>query len=434
MSTTSGEMSKLKVTDKNGNVFSMDPVDSTARQQIDDAKLLQFDDAYFTAAETNYEVNIGLNGVQFGVESPLMFVEDSANGIVLGTDAPYSTALAPGYEKTTYSAGDKCTNENKLYICKADIDVPEDWTPAHWEETDAISEIEKIVSVPAPGTTSKGKVLTVNSSDEVVWDTPSSSASVKENQGLYASGSYIGVECAGTGGLIADSNGLYIAHTSNDKGKFLTVSDDNEITWGTPSGGGGGGGGNPYTKVSVTPGEAYYNGTKSAYDYGMYDQDVTIANNSYSIVDTDIGYDAYRPSSAENPYPGKGIDNFNIKLPNGTEFPMAVVEFELINTYSASVNNVNVFVGNTKLTRMYDAPHYANIVMADDNDGVDYQSTGDHSNYYTMQGIYPDNLSANYGAFVVKNDSNPKIKVQVHIFGSCYRITSNAATAKPSAS
>ena len=92
--------------------------------------------------------------------------------------------------------------------------------------------------VPAPtATTDRGKVLTVNNSDEVVWDTPASSTYVKEDKGLTASGSYIGVECAGTGGLITDANGLYIKHDTNDKGKFLTVGADNEITWGTPSGG-----------------------------------------------------------------------------------------------------------------------------------------------------------------------------------------------------
>lgn len=92
--------------------------------------------------------------------------------------------------------------------------------------------------VPAPtATTDRGKVLTVNSSDEVVWDTPASSTYVKEDKGLTASGSYIGVECAGTGVLITDANGLYIKHDANDTGKFLTVGADNEITWGTPSGG-----------------------------------------------------------------------------------------------------------------------------------------------------------------------------------------------------
>ena len=49
MSTTNGNMKSFKVTDKDGNVFILTPVDTEARQAIDEAKNLQFDEDYFTA-------------------------------------------------------------------------------------------------------------------------------------------------------------------------------------------------------------------------------------------------------------------------------------------------------------------------------------------------------------------------------------------------
>jgi hypothetical protein len=89
MSTTSGTMRNLKVTDKDGNIFNMAPVDSEARQAIDEAKNLQFDEDYFTSelSQDESELSIGLNGVPIGVESPLKFIQDDDQGIVIGSDA-----------------------------------------------------------------------------------------------------------------------------------------------------------------------------------------------------------------------------------------------------------------------------------------------------------------------------------------------------------
>lgn len=88
MSTTSGNMKSFKVTDKDGNVYVMTLVDTEARQAIDEAKLMNFDEDFFTSepSQDQKTVNIGLNGVPFGVESPLKFVQDNAQGIVLGCD------------------------------------------------------------------------------------------------------------------------------------------------------------------------------------------------------------------------------------------------------------------------------------------------------------------------------------------------------------
>lgn len=95
MSTSAGNMRTLNVTDPSGNIWVMTMVDASARQAIDEAKNLQFDEDFFTSEVTDSgsTVSVGLNGVPIGVESPLKFVQDNAQGIVLGSDAhTYSTA------------------------------------------------------------------------------------------------------------------------------------------------------------------------------------------------------------------------------------------------------------------------------------------------------------------------------------------------------
>ena len=90
MATTSGNMKSYKVTDANGNVYVMTPVDSVARQAINGAKQIQFDSDYFKSEVSADErtVNVGLKGVPIGIDadSPLKFVQDDEYGIVLGID------------------------------------------------------------------------------------------------------------------------------------------------------------------------------------------------------------------------------------------------------------------------------------------------------------------------------------------------------------
>ena len=132
-----GPLNTLTVTSKQGDTYSLSPVDSGARQEIDDAENLQFDERYFTAEEdtTNHEVNIGLAGVPFSVASPLKIVQDTENGIVIGSDTP--TDLAPEYDPAaTYAKGEPCTYDGLLYACKDGIAVAEQWNAAHWEKTD----------------------------------------------------------------------------------------------------------------------------------------------------------------------------------------------------------------------------------------------------------------------------------------------------------
>lgn len=154
MSTTNGNMKSFKVTDKDGNVYVMIPVDTVAQQAIDDAKSLQFDEDYFTSevSQDQKTVNVGLNGVPLGVDSdsPLKFVQDTPQGIVLGSDAPFATAIAPEYSaSSTYAVGDHCMHLGKYYECTTAIATAEDWTPAHWTQTSVSSEIGNIGTILA---------------------------------------------------------------------------------------------------------------------------------------------------------------------------------------------------------------------------------------------------------------------------------------------
>jgi hypothetical protein len=104
-------MKSYKVTDKDGNVFVMTPVDTEARQAIDEAKNLEFDEDYFTSdlSQDQTTVNVGLNGVPLGVDTPLQFTQDDPTGIVLGLDtatlkASLTGAVADG--NTGFPTGD----------------------------------------------------------------------------------------------------------------------------------------------------------------------------------------------------------------------------------------------------------------------------------------------------------------------------------------
>lgn len=51
--------------------------------------------------------------------------------------------IASNYDNTaTYDVGDYAVYQKKLYKCSTEISVPEDWTAAHWTETDIATEIE----------------------------------------------------------------------------------------------------------------------------------------------------------------------------------------------------------------------------------------------------------------------------------------------------
>lgn len=148
MSTTSGNMKSFKVTDKDGNVFVMTPVDTEARQAIDGAKNLEFDENYFTSdlSQDQSTVSVGLNGVPLGVDSdtPLKFTQDTPQGIVIGSDAPFATSLAPEYDSTaTYQANESVVYQGNLYTANQDISTAEAWTSAHWRAAKSAPFIAK---------------------------------------------------------------------------------------------------------------------------------------------------------------------------------------------------------------------------------------------------------------------------------------------------
>ena len=135
MSTTNGNMKTLKVTDRQGNVYILMPVDTEARQTIEEAKNLNFDDDFFTAEETDDEVNIGLNGVPMGVEedTPLRFAQDNDEGLVLTSDALFANQVASIYVSAkTYNSGDYVIYNGKIYKCTTN-NTTGDWDATKWQ-------------------------------------------------------------------------------------------------------------------------------------------------------------------------------------------------------------------------------------------------------------------------------------------------------------
>lgn len=150
MSTTTGNQKQLKVTDPNGNVWLMTLVDRTARDAIDGARMLNLDEDYFLASlsQDGKQVNVGLNGVPIGIDSdsPLKFVQDSQQGIVFGSDAPFATAIAPEYDATaTYpTVGTAVMYKGLRYVSNTAITTAEEWNASHWDESDVESQFTDV--------------------------------------------------------------------------------------------------------------------------------------------------------------------------------------------------------------------------------------------------------------------------------------------------
>ena len=77
--------------------------------------------------------------------------------------------VAPEYDSTaTYEVGEYCTYDGDLYKCNTAIDVAEDWTAAHWDNTSITEELDdkadkdEAVTSVAYDTTNKKITQTVN--------------------------------------------------------------------------------------------------------------------------------------------------------------------------------------------------------------------------------------------------------------------------------
>lgn len=314
--------------------------------------------------------------------------------------------------------------------------------------------------VPTPTSADVGKVLTVDSSDNIVWD------AVPSTQPIYGEGleydsntntlkfNYLGsggltsertlsdkyaMKVKAGNGIKVDNVGVSIDTDTAEDGQILSYDDTTKkVKWVDSEGGGGGGGGNPYTKATVTPGDCYFNGKISDSDFPLYDQDVTISNNTYSVLPSPIGWYPDWTDEHGDWHPAHNLDNLVIKLPSNTEFPMAVVEFTIQDndnySYWGCVNNVKVKVGETELTRMYSAPYNPNTLLlgGDYHDQFEYWKLvtvpNEGNPYYRIEEIHNEYRGADISAFVHGT------KVQVHIFGSCFNITVSQACGEPAAS
>lgn len=99
MSTTNGTMKSFRVTDPQGNVYIMIPVDTTARS------------AAATALSTAQSLNVDSVKYKNIVSDPNLDEYDPT---------------------ATYAVGDFCYYENELYECNTAISTAEAWTAAHW--------------------------------------------------------------------------------------------------------------------------------------------------------------------------------------------------------------------------------------------------------------------------------------------------------------
>lgn len=147
-------MRSFRVTDPNGNEYVMTMVDASARQAIDEAKNLEFDETYFTA-EVNEEqttVSIGLNGVPLGVDdsTPIKIVQDSPSGIVFGSKAPFASAIAPEFTSAeNYSINENVMHKGSFYTCISAVSSGSDWDPDYWSANNVnalIGDVETLLA------------------------------------------------------------------------------------------------------------------------------------------------------------------------------------------------------------------------------------------------------------------------------------------------
>lgn len=84
-------------------------------------------------------------------------------------------AIASEYSTSkTYSVGDVCTHDGKLYECIVDIPTAEGWTLAHWKVSnlgDNVSNLNRHLSDFKGGTTGQFLTKASNADYDVSWVT-----------------------------------------------------------------------------------------------------------------------------------------------------------------------------------------------------------------------------------------------------------------------
>lgn len=116
----------------------------------------------------------------------------------------------------TYTKGETCIQDNKLYRAKADIATAEIWTPDHWEET-SLEQIRKEMAAELSALNAKSKVSFFNSQAEDIV-TPSAGLVVLNTQKAYLNkGTYL-VSVFGTIGSTAGTATLTLAFDGGERG------------------------------------------------------------------------------------------------------------------------------------------------------------------------------------------------------------------------
>ena len=227
MSTTTAEVKSFKFIDPNGNILILTPVDQVARQAIEDAKDLQFNEDDLEVEETEDEVQIRNKVTPISVtpNTPLEIDQNDANGFILGSRGLYSiSACASVYNSTsgTYAVGKIVTHLGKLYRCTTAVSQAEAFDPSKWTEVHLVNLIQDISS----------NVVTKSDLDNLITNTFSSSETYEVgdyciyNKALYKC--KVAVTTAGdwTGATNWDAVHDLIAEAKAIKVTSNTASDD----------------------------------------------------------------------------------------------------------------------------------------------------------------------------------------------------------------
>ena len=143
-------------------------------------------------------------------------LEDALEAFRASTDA----YLAPDYDDTaTYSIGDSCIHDGRLYRCIVNIPVAELWTIGHWEPVvlaDTIAQMRKDAVVKADVVVNSAEPGEVVSFDDGADDVPVKELVVGVEPVQNLNGQANPYPPGGGTNMLSDQNGTYTEKTSGN--------------------------------------------------------------------------------------------------------------------------------------------------------------------------------------------------------------------------
>ena len=127
-----------------------------------------------------------------------------------------SKKISDRYQKKTYAKGATCIYGDTLYRAKADITTAEEWTAAHWEETN-METIRAEMAAEVSSLNARSKVSFLNSQAEDIVTPPAGNVVLNTQKAYLNKGTYL-VSVFGTIGSTAGTATLTLVFDEGERG------------------------------------------------------------------------------------------------------------------------------------------------------------------------------------------------------------------------